>query len=97
MPIRVTVEDTETGDTETCEIGNGPAGYVVTCGPGCDVTHVQTYANGTAVVTIRPRLVPEASEPHDYRSSELGDGCAICREGVAHYLHHGDGPGDEHE
>lgn len=53
--IRVTVLDEETGDTETLWIGDGPAGYVVTCGPGCEVTHEQRYANGTVVLTIKPR------------------------------------------
>lgn len=52
--IRVTVLDEETGDTETMRIGDGPEGYVVTCGPGCDVTHTQKYANGTVVITIKP-------------------------------------------
>lgn len=52
--IHVTVYDEETGDRDTVRIGDGPEGYVITCGPGCDVSHIQKYANGTVVVTIKP-------------------------------------------
>lgn len=54
MPIRLTVEDTETGDTDSCVIGDGPGRYVVTCGPGCYVSLEQKYSNGTVVLTIKP-------------------------------------------
>lgn len=56
--IRVTVLDEETGDTETMRIGDGPHGYIVTCGPGCDVTNEVCHKNGTVVITIKPRSAP---------------------------------------
>ena len=52
--IRLTVTDEATGDTESCVIGDGPAGYVVTTGPGCYVAHEVRHANGTVQLTIKP-------------------------------------------
>ena len=54
MAIRLTVEDTETGDTDSCVIGDGPGGYVLTTGPGCYLAHAQEHKNGTVVLTIKP-------------------------------------------
>lgn len=59
--IRVTVLDEETGDTEMMRIGDGPAGYVVTCGPGCEVTNETRHKNGTVVLTIKPRVAANPS------------------------------------
>jgi len=53
MSIRVTVTDTETGDTETQEIDNDV--IVVTAGT-CYVEHVADYpTKGTQVYTIKGR------------------------------------------
>jgi hypothetical protein len=53
MAIRVTVTDTETGDTETQEIANDV--LVVTAG-ACYIAHVQDYpGKGTQVYTIKGR------------------------------------------
>ena len=55
MTIRVTVEDTERpDDTETQELSDGPDGWVLVCGEGCRMAHVQTYpTKGTYIVTIK--------------------------------------------
>jgi len=52
--IRVTVTDVETGDSDSCELGDGPDQWVLTCGPGCEMSHVQKHANGTVQLTIKP-------------------------------------------
>lgn len=53
MAIRVTVLDTETGDTETREIENDV--IVVTAGT-CHIDHVADYpTKGTQVYTIKGR------------------------------------------
>ena len=51
-PVRVTVADPVTGDTETAEIG--PHGYVLTLGSAMEVTSMARYANGTVQFTIKP-------------------------------------------
>ncbi len=48
----MTVTDPETGDTETVEITDD---YVITCAGSCYVDHVQAYANGTHVITVKGR------------------------------------------
>lgn len=53
--IRVTTTDEETGDIETTRLDDGPNGYLLVCGPGCELTHTQAYANGTHVLTVKPR------------------------------------------
>lgn len=54
--IRVTVRDEQSNEPpETMRIKDGPEGYVVICGPGCEVTNEVKYANGTIVLTIKPR------------------------------------------
>jgi hypothetical protein len=50
MSIRVTVTDTENGDTETQEIENDV--IVITAGNRY-VDGVQSYANGTQIFTIK--------------------------------------------
>lgn len=50
--IKVTVTDPETGDSETAEIIDD---YVITCAGSAYVDSVQTYANGTHVITVKGR------------------------------------------
>lgn len=52
--LRITVEDLETGDTDTTEI---PAGeYVVLTTEPCRVAHTSSYPQkGTHIVTIKGR------------------------------------------
>ena len=50
--IRVTVEDLATGDTETIEVMDD---YVILAAGSCWVDHVQTYANGTHILTVKGR------------------------------------------
>jgi hypothetical protein len=50
--IKVTVTDLGTGDTEEEVISDD---YVITCAGDCYVDHVQMYANGTHVLTIKGR------------------------------------------
>lgn len=52
VPVRVTVTDPETGDSETAELLDD---YVITCAGSCYVDHVQAYANGTHVITVKGR------------------------------------------
>ena len=87
MSIRVTVTDEETGDTDTAVIGHGPDGYVLTCGPGCKLTHTQAYANGTRVLTIKPVRDGLEAERHEFVMDDYDGDCAVCGEGVMHYLH----------
>lgn len=51
--IEVTVRDTETGDSNTARIADD---YVITCAGTCHVASVQTYANGTHVITVKGRV-----------------------------------------
>lgn len=50
--IRVTVEDLATGETETVEIKDD---YVILAAGSCYIHHVQSYANGTHILTIKGR------------------------------------------
>lgn len=50
--IRVTVVDLETGAGESAVIVDD---YVITCAGSCYVAHIQTFANGTHVLTIKGR------------------------------------------
>lgn len=50
--IRVTVEDLETGETETIDVDND---YVILAAGTCNVEHVQAYSNGTHVLTVKGR------------------------------------------
>lgn len=53
MSIRVTVVDTENGDTETTEIEND---YVLICAGTCNLAHSNIYpTKGTVVLTIKGR------------------------------------------
>lgn len=52
MGIRVTVEDTETGETATREIEND---YVLVTDGTCWLDGVQQYSNGTTVLTVKGR------------------------------------------
>lgn len=54
--IRVTVTDTESGETGTHELSAN--GYVVICSGRAYVDNEQVYGNGTRVVTIKRRPVP---------------------------------------
>ncbi len=51
--IRITVEDLETGETETRDVPSGDY-FLVTTEPA-HVAHINTFANGTQVVTIKGR------------------------------------------
>lgn len=50
--IRVTVTDLGTGDTEEAVITDD---YVITCAGSAYVHHVQAYASGTHVITVKGR------------------------------------------
>lgn len=50
--IKVTVTDLDTGDTDEAMISDD---YVITCAGDCYVHHVQAYANGTHVITVKGR------------------------------------------
>lgn len=52
MAIRVTVTDTETGETESTEFDND---YLLIRAGSCYLDGVQAYANGTHVLTIKGR------------------------------------------
>lgn len=49
--LRVTVEDLDTGDTETADVPLDD--YLILTTGKCELTHVQTYANGTHVLTVK--------------------------------------------
>jgi hypothetical protein len=48
--IEVTARDLGTGDSETIVISDD---YVLTCAGSAYLHHVQAYANGTHVITVR--------------------------------------------
>lgn len=50
--IQVTVTDLDTEESETAVIADD---YVLTCAGSCYVHHVQAYANGTHVITVKGR------------------------------------------
>lgn len=60
MSIRVTVEDTENGETETTVLSAN--GYVVVCSGRAYVDREQVFANGTRIVTVKRRPVAEPEE-----------------------------------
>lgn len=52
-PVRVTVFDPLTGDTETRELQ--PDSYILLLGENKEVTSLSRYANGTVQFTIKDR------------------------------------------
>jgi hypothetical protein len=50
--IRITATDLDAGDSDSKVIWND---YVLTCAGSCYVDHVQAYANGTHVITVKGR------------------------------------------
>lgn len=48
---RVTCEDIETGESETQVIEDD---WVMVCDGKYEITHINSFANGTAVVTVKP-------------------------------------------
>lgn len=50
MTVRVTTTDLETDDSESVELKND---YVITVAGSCHVSHIQAYANGTHVITVK--------------------------------------------
>lgn len=52
VSVRVTVEDIETGDTDSAVVGDGD--YLVVCTQPAHYT-VQAHANGTHVITVKGR------------------------------------------
>jgi hypothetical protein len=52
VAIEVTVKDTETGESEKTVIWDD---YVLTVAGACYLHHVQSYKNGTHVLTIKGR------------------------------------------
>lgn len=54
MGVQVTMTDEASGETDSIVIGDGADGYVLICGPGCDVVHTQAHANGTRILTLKP-------------------------------------------
>lgn len=55
--IRVTITDTENGDTETAEIWND---YLLIAAGNRYLAHVQEHASGTTVLTIKTNKDGEA-------------------------------------
>lgn len=53
MTLRVTVEDVETGDTETQEVPEGD--YLLICHEPCRLDTINAWANGTHQLTIKGR------------------------------------------
>lgn len=51
--IRVTAEDLETGEGSSIDIE--PGNYNIVCAAPAYLAHVQSYANGTTVLTIKGR------------------------------------------
>lgn len=51
MSIRVTVEDLETGDTETKDVADGD--YVLICVAPCYLHQTNEYTAGTHVMTVK--------------------------------------------
>ena len=51
--IRITVEDLETGKTQTRDVP--PGDYVLLTTEPAHVAHINAFANGTHVVTIKGR------------------------------------------
>lgn len=55
MTLRVTVEDIDTGDSDTALVQEGDY-FLVTHDP-CELTHTQVYSGGkTHVLTIKGRI-----------------------------------------
>jgi hypothetical protein len=53
VSIRVTVEDLESGDTESQEIEND---YIIVCAGSCHVAQILSYpTKGTQILTIKGR------------------------------------------
>jgi hypothetical protein len=50
--IQVTATDLDTSESDTVIITDD---YVLTCAGSCYVHHVQAYANGTHVITVKGR------------------------------------------
>lgn len=57
--IRVTVEDLETGDKESAEIEND---YLLVCAGSRYLAHINAFANGTTVLTIKGEPAPKEGE-----------------------------------
>ena len=51
--IRITVEDLETGETQTRDVP--PGDYALLTTEPAHVAHINAFANGTHVVTIKGR------------------------------------------
>ena len=62
--IEITVRDLDTGEIERQEISDD---YVVVCAGRRYVSYVQTFANGTAVITIKVERQERAEEQHERR------------------------------
>lgn len=50
--IKVTTQDTETGEEETMECPDDS--YILVTGPRCELTHKQVFSGGTHQLTIKP-------------------------------------------
>jgi hypothetical protein len=50
--IKVTVTDLDSGDSEEHAIADD---YILTVAGSCYVDHIQAYANGTHVITVKGR------------------------------------------
>ncbi|GAA2861169.1 hypothetical protein [Nonomuraea rubra] len=50
-PLKVTVEDPETGETATTEIP--PGSYLLLCAEPCHRTALNAYATGTHQITVK--------------------------------------------
>lgn len=53
--IRVTVEDLETGEKQSRDVP--PGDYFLATTEPAHVAHINTFANGTHVVTIKGRML----------------------------------------
>ncbi len=70
MSIKVIVEDTETGESETTIVED----YFLTCVEPCHVAVRQAYPNGTHVLTIKGATRPAYSVTQRYSDEGTGDG-----------------------
>lgn len=69
MTLRITVEDLETGDSDTRDLRDGD--YCLVVAQPCYLSNTTHYANGTAMLTIKGRSVGLASGDGVAKRQEL--------------------------
>lgn len=65
--LRVTIEDLELGDHEEAQVVAGD--YVIVCAKPLELTHVQAFANGTRILTLK-RGAPDRSQAWRYQENQ---------------------------